>query len=365
MFSKVDTSFMRRAMQLAQRGQYTAAPNPLVGCVIVGENGTVIGEGYHAAYGQNHAEANAFHSIAPEHRDELPNSTWYVTLEPCNHVGNTPACAGLIEREGAKRVVIGHVDPNPRVAGGGLQRLRKAGIEVASGCLEAELKWQNRRFFWNAIAGKPWIVLKWAESADGFMDGRTAADRTPGSGGFAITGTEAQRLTHRWRAEEMGIAVGAQTALVDEPQLTVRHVDAPSPTVVLLDPHGKIPSSLPHVSDRKDVIHVCANPQDSISDRHCPWAIEDGLEALLRTLYRDHGVSSILVEGGATVLNAFLQDGCWNEIKRWKAPVSLGTGLKAPALPASFGTVPSNVRTRGTAGEDAWEHFVHPQHLFD
>lgn len=365
MLTSTDEAFMRRAMELAARGQYAAAPNPMVGCVIVSEEGTVIGEGWHRAYGQAHAEAEAHASVAGKHREGLARSTWYVTLEPCNHVGKTPACAGLIRRVGPKRVVVGLVDPNPRVEGGGMQRLRNAGIQVESGCLEAELRWQNRRFLWNAAEGKPWVVLKWAESADGFMDGRPPSERLTGAGGSAITGHEAQEITHQWRALENSIAVGARTALIDEPKLTVRRIDAPSPAVVLLDPEGLIPSGLPHLSERADVIHVCADSARSISSHHCSWNTADGIDMLLSSLHEDHGVSSMLIEGGAMVLSAFLEAGCWNEIKRWTAPTSLGSGLKAPSMPSVLGQLPSGESSKGAAGQDRWERCLHPRHVFE
>lgn len=365
MLTSADEAFMRHAMELAARGQYAAAPNPLVGCVIVSEDGTVIGEGWHRAHGAGHAEAEAYASVSKADRDLLARSTWYVTLEPCNHVGKTPACAGLIEQVAPKRVVIGLMDPNPRVKGGGMLRLQQAGIEVESGCLEDALRFQNRRFLWNMEQSRPWVVLKWAESADGFMDGRSEADRVPGSGGFAITGAEAQRLTHHWRALETGIAVGAQTALIDEPKLTVRLVDAASPAVVLLDPSGLITEALPTMQDREAVIHVSADPGQSIGSVHCAWDIGEDLDKLLASLYADHELSSILVEGGATVLNAFLHADCWNEIKRWTAPRDLHSGLKAPVLPASCGRMPQGEASRGTEGPDTWEHFLHPRHVFE
>lgn len=355
---------MQLAMELAEHGQYTAAPNPVVGCVIVHEDGTIIGQGWHTACGAPHAEAEAYGTVAPADKLRLHESTWYVTLEPCNHVGQTPACAALIEQVKPRRVVIGCLDPNPRVAGGGLKRIQNAGIAVDHGCLAAALRWQNRRFFWNAATGLPWVVLKWAESTDGFMDGRPSHERTPGTGGFAITGPEAKKVTHQWRAMEQAIAVGAHTALIDQPKLTVREIDAPSPRVVLLDPKELMGYDHPLAGSNPPVVHVASPGAKRIIGQHCPWHLNEGLEVLLGRLHRDFGISSVLVEGGATVLNSFLREEQWNEIKRWKSSQALATGLKAPAMPDDLSLPPSQMMHEGVAGTDRWVHRLHPRHRF-
>lgn len=365
-FSAADERHMQLALELAERGQYTAAPNPVVGCVIVDADGTTVGQGWHTACGAPHAEVEAFESVARADKDRLHESTWYVTLEPCNHVGRTPACASLIEHVKPRRVVIGCLDPNPHVAGGGMKRIKEAGIDAEHGCLADALRWQNRRFFWNAETGLPWVVLKWAESADGYMDGRPPHERMPGSGSFAITGPEAKTVTHQWRAMEQAIAVGAHTALIDQPQLTVREIDAPSPHVVLLDPEGLVGSDHPLALARSNrpVVHVASPDANRNIGRHCPWQLSEGLEVLLGRLYADFGISSVLIEGGATVLNAFLKEGQWNEIKRWKSPRALAGGLKSPPMPKDFNVPPSQAIHEGVAGVDRWEHRLHPRHQF-
>ena len=199
-----------------------------------------------------------------------------------------------------------------------------------------------------------------------WLHGRSPpSERQRGAGGFPITGAEAQKVTHHWRAIENSIAVGARTALIDEPKLTVRRIDALSPAVVLLDPEGLIPSGLPHLSERSDVIHVCADSARSISSQHCRWNTADGIDMLLNSLHDNHGVSSMLIEGGAMVLSAFLEAGCWNEIKRWTAPSSLGSGLKAPFMPSVLGQLPSSKCSKGAAGQDRWERCLHPRHVFE
>ena len=356
---------MRTAMELAEHGQFTAAPNPLVGCVIVNKACRIIGRGWHKAYGGHHAEVEAFESIAPEDKALLSESTWYITLEPCNHEGKTPACAALIERIRPKRVVIGMMDSNPAVTGGGTERLRRAGVSVEVGCLAGELAWQNRRFFWNAHEKRPWVVLKWAESSDGFIDGRPSTKRLPGAGGFPITSEAARPMTHSWRALEQGIAVGACTALIDEPQLNVRSIEAPSPRIILLDPDGHIGSEHALLLRNASLIHVIGETFATTATHTCAWQVSEGLEVLLERLYDQFNLSSLLVEGGASVLNDFLKQGAWNEVKRWTSPVAVGSGLLAPALPKGTLPLPHGRASAGRAGEDSWQNHLHPRHVFD
>ena len=356
---------MRIAMELAGRGHYTTAPNPMVGCVIVNAEEQIIGQGWHQAYGGPHAEVEAFESVSTEDAKKLSESTWYVTLEPCNHEGKTPACAALIERIRPKRVVLGAMDTNPTVKGGGMERLSRAGIQVEAACLANELAWQNRRFFWNSTRRRPWVVLKWAESRDGFIDGRPEKHRTPGAGGFAITSEAARSLTHEWRALEAGIVVGAGTVLIDEPQLNVRSIEAPSPRIVVLDPYNRIDSDNPLFKRNPDAIHVMGDAAHPSAANPCRWELDEGLDTLLERLYSQFGLSSLLVEGGATVLNDFLNQGVWNEVKRWKSPQSTGGGLPAPPWPEHAVNLPFNRSSSGQLGADAWENCVHPRHVFD
>ena len=364
-FSAADLQFMRTAMELAERGQFTAAPNPLVGCVIVSTEGRIIGQGWHTAFGQAHAEVEAYQSVSPEDHPLLAQSTWYVTLEPCNHIGQTPPCAALIERIQPKRVVIGARDSNPAVTGGGNERLRAAGIRVDVGCLADELAWQNRRFFWNAETKRPWVVLKWAESHDGFMDGRPPQERQPGAGGFPITAETARPLTHTWRALEQGIVVGANTALVDTPQLNVRSIEAPSPRIVLLDPDGLIQSEHALIQRNGNLIHVVGPAKGSSTKHTSPWEVKEGLDALLERLYTEFNLSSLLIEGGATVLNDFLQQDAWNEIKCWRSPTATGGGLPAPPIPERTRPLPHGMESSGQLGVDTWTNRLHPRHVFE
>jgi len=361
-----DLRHMERALMLAERGARTVAPNPMVGCVIVSEDCQVIGEGWHEQAGKEHAEVNAWRNMADSNRPLLAKSTWYITLEPCNHVGRTPPCTSLIERISPQRVVIACSDPNPDVTGGGVLQLRSAGIQVETGCLEQEAQWQNRRFFWNAAHRQPWVVLKWAQCQNGYMDPRSHSQRIPGAGSFALTGDEARAITHDWRSMEQAIAIGSNTALVDTPQLNVRDIDAPSPRIVLLDPSGELPPSHPLFNSNPNLIHVIGRGQKAHSTFACYWDIHEGTDALLTKLYDEFALTSMLIEGGATVLQAFIESGTWNEIKTWTSAKKFQSGLKAPSLPnnavpppyAQRG--PSRISTsQGTAGTDRWKWFVH------
>lgn len=364
-FSAADLQFMRTAMELAERGQFQVAPNPLVGCVIVSSEGRIIGDGWHAAFGEAHAEVEAYRSVSPADEPLLAESTWYVTLEPCNHLGKTPPCAALIERIQPKRVVIGIRDSNPAVTGGGVERLRATGIQVDVGCLADELAWQNRRFLWNADQKRPWVVLKWAESSDGFMDGRPLEERLPGAGGFPITAEAARPLTHTWRALEQGIAIGANTALVDMPLLNVRSIEAPSPRIVLLDPDGCIEPEHELIKRNGNLIHVVGPTKSQATAQTCNWEVKEGADALLERLYAQFHLSSLLVEGGATVLNDFLLQDAWNEIKCWTSPLATGGGLPAPSIPAHALPLPHGMKSTGKMGVDAWTNRLHPRHAFD
>ena len=360
-WSNSDIQRMRRAIELASKGEGFVAPNPMVGCVIAAANGRIIGEGWHEQFGQSHAEVNAHRSIQDEDLHLLPDSSWYVTLEPCNHQGKTPACSGLIESISPKRLVISASDTNPNVNGGGIERLRKAGIEVEVGCLEKEVRWQNRRFFCNADKQRSYVVLKWAQSSDGFMDPRSSNERTAGSGGRAITGLEATPITHKWRAQEMGIAVGVGTAVIDEPELTVRFGHGKSPRAIIIDPQERLPTSHP-LLERKGLdqtLHVCRGIGKEPKHKRF-WNPEDGLLSLMQKLWKQDGISSILVEGGANTLQHFLSESMWDEVKVWTASHDLNGGLKAPSWPKEAAQPPYESGS-GFAGEDRWEMGIRPQ----
>lgn len=297
---EVDTMYMRRCLQLAANGLGRVRPNPLVGCVVV-KDGRVISEGYHQEYGHNHAERNALLRELSAFSFQL--STLYVNLEPCSHHGKTPPCADLIIEKGIRRVVCCNDDPNPLVAGNGFRKLEAAGIEVVRHVLEEDGRELNRRFFTFMEQKRPYVILKWAESADGYM--------APCTSGTYWLSTQAQnRLNHCWRTEEAAILVGSETYLLDKPSLTPRHYLGPQPQPIVLDRRNRltdVPSHWLH-------LHM------------------QTVEETLQTLY-EYKLQSVIVEGGRKMLDAFIASGLYDEVRILRSPQTLGSGLPAPAIP--------------------------------
>lgn len=315
---------MQRALELAQRGIGAVEPNPRVGCVIVHE-GRILGEGYHQQYGEPHAEVNALASVREKDKSLLPAATLYVTLEPCAHHGKTPPCANLIVDNQLKRVVIATLDPHHRVAGKGKAILEGAGIEVATGVLESEARAMNRPFFSQHEQHRPYVVLKWAQSQDGFL-GRTG-ERT------ALTGPLANRLTHQWRVECRAILVGQETARVDNPHLTNRLWPGRTPLRIVWDPDGTLPDDL-HLWDGNATTWVLThNVQTSHPNAITHVIPENDWDTTLQKILLEHDIQSLLVEGGAKTLQSFLSAGWWDEYRVWTAPTYLKQGVEAPTIP--------------------------------
>lgn len=283
-----DERYMHRCLQLAGNGVHYAKPNPMVGAVIVAD-GRVIGEGYHVRCGEGHAEVNAFASVRAEDEPLLPTATMYVSLEPCAHYGKTPPCAELIIRKGVRRVVVGCVDPFSRVQGRGIAMLREAGIEVTVGVLESECRWLNRRFFTYHRLHRPHILLKWAQTADGFLDDHFKQT--------SISTSFTSMLSHKLRAESDAILVGRVTAERDKPKLNVRRWSGKDPLRVVLG-GGKT------------------------------------IESVIDELYRQ-GIQSLLVEGGAMTHASFIERDLWDEIRVETSPIVVGGGTAAPKLPGN------------------------------
>ena len=294
-----DRFYMRRCLQLAANGLLLARPNPMVGAVIVAEDGRIIGEGYHVRCGQGHAEVNAFASVKPGDERLLPSATMYVSLEPCSHYGRTPPCADLIIRKGVRRVVVGCIDPFAKVQGRGVQKLRDAGIEVAVGVLERECLELNKRFITFNSRHRPYVLLKWCRSADGFIDDNFKPTM------FSTPFT--QMLSHKLRAEYDAILVGRVTAERDAPRLNVRHWSGPDPMRIVIDR---------------------SRPFDPSVDFSQPV-----IPQLFTYLY-DKGVQSLIVEGGAETHRRFLENPeWWDEIREEVSPRTVGDGTRAPQLP--------------------------------
>lgn len=320
---EIDEKYMRRALQLARQGGGHASPNPMVGAVVV-HDGRIIGEGFHRCCGQGHAEVNAIASV--QDHSLLHESTIYVTLEPCSHYGKTPPCAKLLIDKGVKRVVVGTFDPFEKVSGRGVAMLREAGREVLVGVLEDECRELNRRFFTAHTTGMPWVQLKWAQSADGYLANEDGTVR------FSTPLTLA--LMHSERSMADAIVVGAGTVKIDNPSLTTRHWSGISPLRVVLDRNLSIPSDCQLLNDGgKTLVY---NEKKEEVDNNVEWTKLDTTEpeSWLRDLYH-RGVTSVMVEGGANVLQQLLNAGIWNEIRIETAPTALGGGIKAPQVDTS------------------------------
>jgi diaminohydroxyphosphoribosylaminopyrimidine deaminase / 5-amino-6-(5-phosphoribosylamino)uracil reductase len=320
MSSNTDALFMQRALQLAQLGMGQVAPNPMVGCVIV-HNNTIIGEGYHQKYGEAHAEVNAINSVLI--KDLLAESTVYVSLEPCAHYGKTPPCAELLVKYKPKKVIVCNLDPNPLVAGKGMALLKENGIEVSNGLLEKEGLWLNRRFFTSFNQKRPYVILKWAQTAQGFVSN---ADKTP----FAITGALANKLSHKWRSQEQAILIGAGTALTDNPSLTTRNWQGENPTRILLDPEISIEKSSHFfvLNARQLVLNTV---KSSVEGQTKYIKLEDlsSVPNILEVLHQE-GIQSVIVEGGTKTLQAFINTNSWDEARLFTSTNDMQAGYKGP-----------------------------------
>ncbi|MBO7470317.1 MAG: bifunctional diaminohydroxyphosphoribosylaminopyrimidine deaminase/5-amino-6-(5-phosphoribosylamino)uracil reductase RibD [Bacteroidaceae bacterium] len=294
-----DINYMHRCIQLAKCGEAGAPPNPMVGAVIVCD-GRIIGEGFHRRCGGPHAEVNAINSVQDKHL--LSRSTIYVSLEPCAHYGKTPPCADLIIKSGIPRVVIGCTDPFAKVNGLGIKKLQDAGCEVEVGVLEEACRELNRRFFTFHQEHRPWITLKWAQSKDGYINGKFSN---------ALT----QTLVHRLRARSGAILVGTRTALIDDPTLTTRYWSGPNPLRLTIDRHNILPPTL-HIKDGSTPTYIYH---------------EESIGEILQDLYA-RGIQSLLVEGGAKLLQSFIDKGLWDEARIETAPFCLDEGVAAPIL---------------------------------
>lgn len=321
----VDEKYMRRALQLARLGAGHTSPNPMVGAVIVGPDGAIIGEGWHRKCGEAHAEVNAVASV--KDTNLLKDSTIYVTLEPCSHYGKTPPCANMLIELGIPRVVVGTLDPFVKVAGRGVAMLREAGIEVVVGVLEQECRDLNRRFITAHTTGRPWVQLKWAQTADGFIALPPEAGENPLHMSTPVT----MRLMHRQRALCDAIVVGAATARIDNPSLTTRYWPGKSPLRVVLSRCLSIPDNLNLITDGLPTIvynslkNATAGPVEYVKvDTATP-------QAWLEDLYR-RGVTSVMVEGGLQLLQELIDAAAWDEARIEVSPRRVGQGVAAPAI---------------------------------
>ena len=332
-------NYIAHCIEIARRGEYFVAPNPMVGAVLVrNSDGAILAEGWHERYGEGHAEVNCFRNYELKIKNyelyavNLKDCTLFVSLEPCSHYGKTPPCAKLIIEKGVGRVVVGMLDPNPLVAGKGVQMLREAGIKVVVGVMEKECRELNKRFLCLHEKHRPYVVLKWAQTEDGYVDRirQYSVFRNQSSahlnGALAISTAETKKLVHKMRAENMAIMVGTNTVLLDNPRLLNTHWKGRNPIRVTIDRHGKIPVDARIYSDEIETI-VYRERTD------WPFILED---------LAKRNIHSILVEGGPTLLAHILETGIWDEMHIEVAPeLMIGEGVAAPKidLPESFETV--------------------------
>lgn len=305
-----DETYMRRALQLARNGQGRTLTNPMVGAVIVAR-GRIIGEGFHRRYGCPHAEVNAVRSVSAADRPLLREATIYVTLEPCSHYGKTPPCSKLLIDEGIPRVVIGSLDPFPEVSGRGVKLLREAGCDVKIGVLEKECRALNRRFMHAHESGRPYVRLKWAQSADGFLASKPGSPRAIFSSPLSMT------LMHRERAMAQAIAVGVNTIIADNPRLKTS-----------LWP-GSDPLPVSRESER-----IPADSNFALG-KHLLRGKNEPLPDFLRRLYSEEKINTLMVEGGAETLTEFIKSGLFDEIRLEISPLTINEGIKAPDFPLS------------------------------
>jgi len=325
-----EIKYMRRCLELAELGMGSVSPNPLVGSVVVYQ-GKIVGEGYHRKYGQAHAEVNAINDVMNRYPDQykeiLNHSTIYVNLEPCSHFGKTPPCSDLIIRHGIPHVVIGSPDPFDSVNGKGVLKLREAGIRVTENFCVEEANFINRRFFTRITKQRPYFILKWAETADGFF---APSDRSQ----KWISGREAKVLSHKWRTEEDAVLVGKNTALADDPQLNVREWNGRNPVRIVIDKNLELPANSHLLDQSQPTIVFNATKTDYDGqikyleienfDHYLPQMIAYQLYIL--------DIQSVIIEGGAATLDLFIKEGLWDEARIFVGPSRWHEGLPAPTL---------------------------------
>ncbi|WP_298343344.1 bifunctional diaminohydroxyphosphoribosylaminopyrimidine deaminase/5-amino-6-(5-phosphoribosylamino)uracil reductase RibD [uncultured Algibacter sp.] len=307
--------YISRCIEIAKNGLGNTRPNPMVGAVIVSNN-KIIGEGYTSAYGGSHAEVNAINSVG--NKSLLKEATLYVTLEPCSHFGKTPPCSDLIIKHKIPNVVIGCIDDNIKVAGQGIKKLKNAGCKVIVGVLKHECKTHHKRFFTFHNKKRPYIILKWAETPDGFIAPKTKQEQKP----IWITNSYSRQLVHKWRSEEQAILVGTNTVLEDNPSLTTRTWTGENPIRVVIDENEKLPKTLNVFNNETETILV--------SNKIIDFS-KNVVQQICDLLFKKN-INSIIIEGGAKTLQTFIDTNLWDEARVFIGPSKFINGIKAPKL---------------------------------
>lgn len=322
-----EEKYMHRCLQLATFGSGYVAPNPMVGAVLVYRD-RIIGEGYHHRYGEPHAEPNAINAVIDQ--ELLKDATLYVNLEPCSHYGKTPPCADLIVSKGIPRVIIGTLDPNPKVSGRGVEILRKAGIEVMVGVMEEACNALNYRFFIWQKEKRPYILLKWAQTNDGFMDYiRNDAATKP----LQISNNITRQLTHKIRAEHQSIMVSTNTVMLDNPSLTVRNWAGKHPIRLILDRTGRIPQNYTIFDERVKTMVFTEHPKEN-TEKTTYLSVDfnqNNLRNILKII-AEKNIHSVLVEGGSKLLSSFIEEGLWDEANVEISELKIQNGIPAPVI---------------------------------
>ena len=331
--------FMHRCLELAKQGAGYVAPNPMVGAVLV-HDGKIIGEGFHQQYGGPHAEVNCINAVSEQDREKISRSVLYVSLEPCSHFGKTPPCTDLVIANKIPEVVIGCRDPFKEVDGKGIEKLRASGIKVIDGILEKECQQLNKRFFTFHTKHRPYVVLKWAETGDGFIStspqpspkGRAFAD--PANTRLLISNEQTNRLVHKWRSEEASILVGTNTALLDDPELTTRNWPGSSPIRLVVDMDLRLPLSLKIFNDKQRKVIFNKIKQEEKEHLIYYQVTQDVslVHQIVNALYQMK-IQSVIVEGGARLLQSFIDEEMWDEARIIKnEELIIDNGLAAPEL---------------------------------
>ena len=339
---------MSRCIELAKNGLGTTYPNPLVGSVLV-YNNLIIGEGWHYKAGKAHAEVHAITNsktntnalkilqttAITSHQQLLEKASLYVSLEPCSHTGKTPPCADLIITSGIKNVIIGCVDPNPKVAGKGILKLQNAGCKITQGVLEEQCKTLNKRFFTFQNKKRPFVFLKWAQTTDGYIAPITKDKKQP----VWISNIYSRQQVHQLRAQEQGIVIGTKTALVDSPSLTTRQWAGTSPTRLVIDKNLKIPKTAAIFNDKAPTIIITQVKQENIQQTHITYEyinFEKNLAAQICVIAQKHNLQSIIIEGGTKTLQTFIDEDIWDQAHVYTGKMSLENGIKAPIFNAKL-----------------------------